>query len=284
MTLIFYQVFRHGLNHHSHYRNKTLIEISEGRHHTLITVAAPLMPNIFNILWRISDHVAKIDPPFSCASTLCQRAFTVSSASLTCPNEEHPLTKIPTWLPVSILNLAYVANVLPHAPNIAWYQTMPNVPLQRRLIWREGWSSNFLARRAAFTRARRQNYLITHLHKGSFIETKYITRDSIMRNMKWHIVTWFKTNVTINNSTSTGWIHKSLIEITFNSKEQEILKYGLQNGKTADEVKQAIINLRSGYIPPKSDAITEPTTTAKKIEVKKGVKGNWFTRLFGWFK
>jgi hypothetical protein len=95
---------------------------------------------------------------------------------------------------------------------------------------------------------------------------------------------WFKANVTINDRTSAGWIHQSLINLPFNSNEEKIIKYGLENGKNADEVEQAIIKLRSGDIPPKTDAVTQSTTTDINAEVNKTVKGNWFTRLFSWFR
>ncbi len=56
--------------------------------------------------------------------------------------------------------------------------------------------------------------------------------------------------------------------MAFNTKETEIIQWGLQNGKSKDEVTKAITNFRSGVVPqpvtaPKPTVTTEtPSTTA----------------------
>lgn len=52
--------------------------------------------------------------------------------------------------------------------------------------------------------------------------------------------------------------------MAFNQKEQEIIKWGLQNGKTKDEVSRAITNYRSGIIPAKQEE--EITTKPSYLE------------------
>lgn len=53
--------------------------------------------------------------------------------------------------------------------------------------------------------------------------------------------------------------------MAFNTKEQEIIKYGLQNGKTKEEVTQAITNYRSGVVTqPKPQTQEEPFNLAKE--------------------
>ena len=48
--------------------------------------------------------------------------------------------------------------------------------------------------------------------------------------------------------------------MAFNDKEQEIIKWGLQNGKSQEEVTQALTNFRTGVIPEnKIETQTEPT-------------------------
>lgn len=49
--------------------------------------------------------------------------------------------------------------------------------------------------------------------------------------------------------------------MAFSTKEQEIIKYGQQNGKTSQEIQEAISNLRLGIIPQKKEpvAVAEPT-------------------------
>jgi len=50
-----------------------------------------------------------------------------------------------------------------------------------------------------------------------------------------------------------------------NTKEQEIIRYGLQNGKTKEEVTQAITNYRSGVVTqPKPQTQEEPFNLAKE--------------------
>jgi len=48
--------------------------------------------------------------------------------------------------------------------------------------------------------------------------------------------------------------------MSFNTQEQEIIKYGATNGKTRQEVEQAITNLRSGIIPAKPVAQEQSIT------------------------
>ena len=48
--------------------------------------------------------------------------------------------------------------------------------------------------------------------------------------------------------------------MSFNTQEQEIIKYGATNGKTRQEVEQAITNLRSGIIPAKPGAQEQSIT------------------------
>ena len=45
--------------------------------------------------------------------------------------------------------------------------------------------------------------------------------------------------------------------MAFNTKELEIIKWGLDNGKSKQEVEQAITNFRTGYVPPKPE-VKEP--------------------------
>lgn len=53
--------------------------------------------------------------------------------------------------------------------------------------------------------------------------------------------------------------------MAFNTKEQEIIRYGLQNGKTKEEVTQAITNYRSGVVTqPKPQNQEEPFNLAKE--------------------
>lgn len=53
--------------------------------------------------------------------------------------------------------------------------------------------------------------------------------------------------------------------MAFNTKEQEIIRYGLQNGKTKEEVTQAITNYRSGVVTqPKPQTKEEPFNLAKE--------------------
>lgn len=47
--------------------------------------------------------------------------------------------------------------------------------------------------------------------------------------------------------------------MAFNTKEQEIIRWGLENGKTKEEVKKAITNYRLGITPTKVSITEEPT-------------------------
>lgn len=58
--------------------------------------------------------------------------------------------------------------------------------------------------------------------------------------------------------------------MAFNTQEQEIIKYGLQNGKSKQEVEAAISNYRSGVVPKKkvetAPAPTEPSLGTKLVD------------------
>lgn len=53
-------------------------------------------------------------------------------------------------------------------------------------------------------------------------------------------------------------LHLILNNMAFDQKEQEIIKFGLENGKTRQEVEQAISNYRAGVVPERT---TPPKTT-----------------------
>ncbi len=55
--------------------------------------------------------------------------------------------------------------------------------------------------------------------------------------------------------------------MAFNTQEQEIIKYGVQNGKTREQVSQAISNLRSGITPqPAPEVKTAPSYGARVVD------------------
>lgn len=57
--------------------------------------------------------------------------------------------------------------------------------------------------------------------------------------------------------------------MAFNTQEQEIIKYGLQNGKSKQEVEKAISNYRAGVVPQKKTEVTpaqEPSLGSKLAE------------------
>lgn len=58
--------------------------------------------------------------------------------------------------------------------------------------------------------------------------------------------------------------------MAFNTKENEIIKWGLANGKSKQEVEQAITNFRTGVIPPKPE-VKEPNYLQRVNEdIKQG--------------
>jgi hypothetical protein len=61
--------------------------------------------------------------------------------------------------------------------------------------------------------------------------------------------------------------------MAFNEKEKEIINWGLQNGKSKDEVKQAITNYRLGIVPSKPVAQPEQKSGVVS-DIISGVKGN----------
>ena len=56
--------------------------------------------------------------------------------------------------------------------------------------------------------------------------------------------------------------------MAFTDKEQEVIRFGVKSGKTPDEIKMAIINLRTGYTPQASTQETPKSpATAKDIGI-----------------
>lgn len=54
--------------------------------------------------------------------------------------------------------------------------------------------------------------------------------------------------------------------MAFNTKEKEIIEYGLQNGKSQAEVKQALVNFRAGIVTQPAQQIAEPEITQETRE------------------
>lgn len=62
--------------------------------------------------------------------------------------------------------------------------------------------------------------------------------------------------------------------MAFNSKEQEIIKWGLENGKSKEEVQQALIKFRSGVVPSnKEPSVSDNAIDDIGQDLKEGVVG-----------
>jgi len=61
--------------------------------------------------------------------------------------------------------------------------------------------------------------------------------------------------------------------MAFNQQEQEIIKWGLQNGKSKDEVKQAISNFRLGIVPQKTKVEVEKPSMFERVQTSIQEKG-----------
>lgn len=64
--------------------------------------------------------------------------------------------------------------------------------------------------------------------------------------------------------------------MAFNTQEQEIIKYGIANGKSKDEVSKAIANYRSGVVPQKKSEsiVAEPSLGSKLATTAKDTVSN----------